>query len=129
MTIIISKLTPGCEEGKTFSSLEYLLPLFPPNQLRCMTLYTYQQMFKHVEKGKPVGKMIKWFGIIILAARFEFGDRDSLWSTVSQSKYSSAPDFGKTILNRRRFAMLWRHVQWSHQSFLLDEGTSHDAYL
>ena len=54
--------------------------------------------------------MIKWFGIIILATRFEFGDRASLWYTVSQSKYRSAPDFGKIVMNRHRFDMLWRHV-------------------
>ena len=54
--------------------------------------------------------MIKWFGIIILATRFEYGDRANLWSTVSQSKYSSIPAFGNTGMNRHRFDMLWRHV-------------------
>ena len=72
--------------------------------------------------------MIKWFGINILATRFEFGDRSSLWSTVSQSKYRSAPDFGKTSMNRHRFDILWRHVRWSHQPDLRDEGTSHESH-
>ena len=72
--------------------------------------------------------MIKWFGIIILATRFEFGDRSSLWSTVSQSKYRPAPDFGKTGMNRHRFDMLWRHVRWSHQPDVQYEGMSHEAH-
>ena len=50
--------------------------------------------------------MIKWFGIIILATRFEFGYRASLWSTFYKSKYSSAPYFGITGMNRRRFDII-----------------------
>ena len=65
---------------------------------------------QHGEKGTNKGEIIKWLGIIILATRFEFGDRASLWSTVSKSKYRSAPDFDKTGMNRHRFDMLWRHV-------------------
>ena len=67
------------------------------------------------KREQTKGGMIKWFGIIILAAIFEFGDRAILWSTVSQSKYRSAPDFGKTSMNRHRFYMLWMHVWWIHQ--------------
>ena len=96
-----SKLTPGCEEGKTFSCLDYLLLLFPPNQFKWMTLYTSQQLIKNGEKRTTKGEMMKWFGIIILATRIEFGDRASLWSTVSQSEYISAPDFGNTGMNRQ----------------------------
>ena len=73
--------------------------------------------------------MIKWFGIIILATRFEFGDRSSLWSSVFQSKYRSDPAFGKTGMNSHRFDMLWRHVLWSHQPDVRGEGTSHEAHL
>ena len=70
--------------------------------------------------------MIKWFGIIILATRFEFGDRSSLWSTVSQSKYRSDPTFGKNGTNRHRFDMMRRNVLWIHQPDVRDEGTSHE---
>ena len=54
--------------------------------------------------------MMKWFGIIILATCFEFGDRASLWSIVSKSKYMSAPAFGKTGMNMHRFDILCRYV-------------------
>ena len=79
-TTIGSQLTTGCEKGKTLSRLDYFLLFLPPNQLRWMTLQTYQQLVKHGEKGTTKGEMIKWFGIIILATHFEFGNRASLWS-------------------------------------------------
>ena len=75
-----------------------------------MTLYTSQQLVKHGDKGTTKEEIIKWFGIIILATRFEFGDRASLWYTVFQSKYRYDPAFGKTRMNRHWFDMLWRHV-------------------
>ena len=83
-TTIGSQLTPLCEEGKVLSWLRWFLLLFPPNQPRCMTLYTSQKLVKHGEKGTTKGEMIQWFGIIILATCFEFGYRSSLWSTLSQ---------------------------------------------
>ena len=54
--------------------------------------------------------MVKQSGIVILATHFEFGDRASMWSTASQSKYRSAYDFGRIGTNRHRFDMMWRHV-------------------
>ena len=91
-------------------------------------MYTPQQLVKHGYKGTTKEEMIKWFVGIILATRFEFGDRDSLWSTVSQSKYSYNPYFGNTSMNRRRFDMLWRHVWWVHQPDVQGESTSHENY-
>ena len=95
--------------------MDYSNLLFPPNQIRQMKMYTSQQLVKHGEKGTNNGEMIKWFGIIILATCFEFGDRASLWSTVYKSKYRSDPAFGNTGMNRHRFYILWRHVRWSDQ--------------
>ena len=71
---------------------------------------------------------MKWFEIIILATHFEFGDRASLWSTFSQSKYRSAPAFGHTGMNMHRFDMLWRHVRRIHQTDVRGEGTMHEAH-
>ena len=71
--------------------------------------------------------MIKWFGIIILATRLEFGDRARLWSTVSQSKYRFAPAFVNTGMNRHRFDVLWRHFRWSHHPDVQGEGNIHEA--
>ena len=72
--------------------------------------------------------MIKLFGIIILAIRFEFGDRASMWYTFSQSNYRPDPDSGNINMNRPRFDVLYRHVQWSHQTGVQDEGTIHENH-
>ena len=58
-TTIGSKFTPGCDEGKIFSCLEYFLLLFPPNHLRWVTLYTPQQLVKHGDKWTTKGEIIK----------------------------------------------------------------------
>ena len=70
---------------------------------------------------------MKRFGIIILATHLEFGDRVILWSTVSQSMYRFAPDFGNTGMNSHRFDITWGHVQRSHEKDMQDEHTSHEA--
>ena len=70
--------------------------------------------------------IIKWFGVIILSIRFGFEDRDNLWYTVSQSKYSSTPNFYKTGMSSDCSDMLWRHFQWIHQTDVQDEGTGHE---
>ena len=54
-TTIGSNLTPGCEEGKTFSRLYYFLLLFPTNHRIRMILYTSQKLVKHGEKGTTKG--------------------------------------------------------------------------
>ena len=100
------------QEEKTLSHLDYFL--FRPNQFSQMTLHTSQQLVKHREKGTTKEEIIKWFGVIILAARFEFCHRAGLWSTVSQSKYRPAPTFGKNGMSRHRFDMLCRNFRWSH---------------
>ena len=78
-TTIGSQLTPGCEEGNNFPCLDYFLLLLSPNQIIQITMYTSQQLVKHGEKGAPKGGIIKQFGIIILAARFEFGYMFQIW--------------------------------------------------
>ena len=60
-----SKLTHGFEEGKTFSRPDYFLLLFPPIQLRWMTLYTSQHLVKHGYKGKTKGGLLN--GLVLLS--------------------------------------------------------------
>ena len=50
------------------------------------------------------GGLLKYFGIMILATRYEFGSRADLWSTTNTSKYVEAPCLGKkTGMSRNRF--------------------------
>ena len=123
-----SNIIPGSEEGETISCMDLSPLLFPPNQLRWMTLYTSQYLVKRGEKGTTKGGMIKCFGNIILATRLDFRKRSSLWSTVSQSKYRSSPDFGKTSMNRHSLDIQWSHVRWSHHTYVQGEDTIHESH-
>ena len=64
------------------------------------------------------GEMTKLFGIITLATSFEFGDRASLWSTIYQAQYRSAPAFGNNGINMHSVNMLWKHVRCIHQPYV-----------
>ena len=44
---------------------------------------------------KGYSEAIKFQGIMRLCTRFEFSDRDKLWSTKSANKFIDAPNFGK----------------------------------
>ena len=80
-------LTWNTSSSSSLPIISYEWHCTPPN--------SWSNMYR---KGQPRGK---WF--IILDTRFKFGDRDSLWSTVSQSKYRPSPAFGKNGMNRHRF--------------------------
>lgn len=48
-------------------------------------------------------EVLKNFGILILAMRFEFQDRRDMCSRTKPSKYRPAPCFGDTRTSRNRF--------------------------
>ena len=61
------------------------------------------------------GEIVKFFGVMLLATRFEFGSRASLWSNVTTNKYIPAPLFGQTGMPRKRFDDLWMCIRFSEQ--------------
>ena len=61
------------------------------------------------------GEIVKFFGVMLLATRFEFGSRVSLWSNVTTNKYIPAPSFGQTGMPRKRFDDLWMCIRFSEQ--------------
>ncbi|MEM7198083.1 MAG: hypothetical protein AAF352_06925, partial [Pseudomonadota bacterium] len=78
--------TPGCDRGGKFTALDYFLAVFPMKQLKLMTDLTSKQLGLNGKDKTTIGKMLQWFGIIILATRFEFGTRASLWPTKSHTR-------------------------------------------
>ena len=61
------------------------------------------------------GEIVKFFGVMLLATRFEFGSLASLWSNVTTNKYIPAPSFGQTGMPRKRFDDLWMCIRFSEQ--------------
>ena len=74
---------------------------------------------------KEVGIMA-FFGVIMLATRFEFSNRADLWTSTAPSKYVPAYSFGKTGMSRNRFDVLWKFFSY-HFPFLdfADERWDH----
>jgi hypothetical protein len=81
-----NRLGPGSDLGARRSWLEYFLLMFPPLELQEIVRLTSRDLL-HRRKKKPTttGEIIKFFGVLILSTRFEFGTRASLWSNTPQS--------------------------------------------
>ena len=66
-------------------------------------------------KEITTGKILNFFGIIILMSKFEFCKRRDLWTNISQFRYVSAAALGKTGMARKIFDLLWQWMVWSDQ--------------
>ena len=101
---------------KKMSRLDLFILKYPPKHLLKIIRMTSRNLIK---LGKPEitkGGLIKFFGIIILGTRFEFGSRSDLWSMLLVSRFIEAPKFGeKTGMSRQRFDDIWRCIRFSEQ--------------
>jgi hypothetical protein len=121
-------LGPGSDVGAHRSRLDYFLLMFPPLQLNEIVRLTNIHLLKNKKKVTTIGEIIKLFGILILATRYEFGSRSSLWSINPFSKYRPAPAFGKTGMGRKRFDDLWGAITFSEQPGTRPDGMSSEQY-
>ena len=122
-------LTPGCDLLRELKPFDFFMAVFPSSQLKLMVEETSANL---AAKGHPQttrGEVLKFFGVLLLITRFEFGDRRDLWSTRSSSKYIPAAAFGeKTGMSRDRFELILQQLVWSRQPAERPEGMSHEAY-
>jgi hypothetical protein len=115
---VTNKLTP----------FDCFMAMFPKKQLEEMVNATSLELEIYNKGPTSTGEMLKFFGVLILATRFEFGTRASLWNTTSSSKYIPAPCFGKTGMSKNRFDDLWKCLVWSKQPKERPEDMSHEAW-
>jgi hypothetical protein len=106
---------PGSDPQQERSRLDYFLMMFPPTQLQLIVVLTSRELTKISAPATTKGEILKFIGVIILATRFEFQSRASLWSTTSLSRYTPAPSLGKTGMSRSRFDLLWKSIRFSDQ--------------
>lgn len=108
---------------------DYFMSCFPKIQLDEMVLHTNEVLEAKHKKLTTIGEILKWFGVVLLATRYEFGSRRDLWSTTPTSKYMPAPCFGeKTGMSRDRFDLLWNNMVWSKQPTDRPEEKSHEGH-
>jgi len=103
--------------GQTRNPYEYVLAMFPMNQLTHMVRLTSPALEGHGMQQAFRRELLKFIGVTILAARYKFGSRAELWSTKPRNPYLVAPAFGeRTGLSRFRFDALWSCVAFSEQT-------------
>jgi hypothetical protein len=108
-------LEQDCDRGATMSRLDYFLCMFPPQSLLSIVWLTSRHLEILSRPATTKGEILRFFGVVSLATKFEFDDRRSLWATTATSKYIPAPLFGKANPSRNRFDDLWRCIRFSDQ--------------
>ena len=105
----------GGDHQNSYSRLEYFLMLFPPEQLQLILQLTNNELAMARKNYTMAGEIVKFFGVMLLVTRFEFGSQASLWSNTSTNKYIPAPSFGLTGMPRKWFDDLWMCIRFSDE--------------
>ena len=120
---------PGCDGNKDISAFDFFMTVFPKSQLNLMLEETNKKLVKEGQSKMTKGELLKWFGVLLLITRFEYGERAQLWSNKSHCKFIPAPNFGeKTGMSRERFNLIFRAMVWSVQPCIRPEGVSSEQY-
>ena len=115
-----SRITEG-HGVNGLSPYDYFMWMFPISHLGEIVTYTNIRLARVGKTNTTSTEILKFFGVLILLTRFEFGSRRHLWLTTSKNKYIAAPDFSRFIA-RHRFDTIRSCIRFS--SHPLDD--SHD---
>lgn len=70
--------------------------MFPPAQLTEIRGLTSKRQIKRGEMPNSEREILKYFGIIIIATRFDIVSKHDLQKNTSEYDFIAAPNFGKT---------------------------------
>lgn len=99
----------------TRSPYDCFMTMFPFEHLVLTKELTHERLLKSGKNGTSISELLRFFGILMLMTRFEFGNKLDLWSTEHSSKYVPAPCFGKTGMGRDRFVDILKCIRFSRQ--------------
>jgi len=124
------ELSEGCDNGciTKYSAFDCFMACFPKSQLLWMVDRLNDQLVRNKKAPTTVGELLKWFGVLMLITRFEYGTRAEVWSDIPRCKYIPAPNFGQTGISRQRFDDLWRFMEWSYQPYPRPEDMSSEHW-
>ena len=109
--------------------IDVFLLVFPPDHLLKIIAPTNQKLRAQEYASITKGGLIKFFGIIILGSRYEFGSRREIWSTASVSRLVKVPNFGaKNGISRKWFHNIWSSIWFIEQSEERTEGVTNMAH-
>jgi Transposase IS4 len=109
-----------CEDDEVelkHSPLDYFMAAFPPTALKRILTLTNKSLRKNGGKEIELGEfLLRFFGVVLLITKFDFGQRRELWNSVSSFKYIPSPQFGiQTGMCRNRFEEIWMNLVLSAQ--------------
>jgi hypothetical protein len=100
----------------------YFMAMFSPNQLGRMVEVINDRLETIKQPQLTTGGLLKFFGVLILSTRREFGHRADLWEIEADVRLLQAPAFGmKTGMPRKRFDAIWSSLTFSRQGDRGDE--------
>ena len=94
--------------------IDYFYCMFPMQFLPFVVSMTNEKLQEQNQNKVTEGEVLKFFGVLILVTRFEFGRKQDLWKTASRNAYMPAPCFGeKTGMSRDKFLALLSAIRFS----------------
>jgi hypothetical protein len=103
--------------------------MYPPDQLGAIVRLTNIQLRMKNKKETTMGEVVRFLGVLILATKYQFNNRQDLWTTEPKTRLIAAPNFGiKTGMSRNRFDDIWSCMRWSDQLQHKPEGMSWETY-
>ena len=102
------EFTPGCDRSKDprYRPIDYFMACFPKTQLQEMEERTSEVLVNAFPEPLPpttIGELLKFFGILVIITRFEFGKRLSLWTDTAHTRFVPPPNLGHTTgMSRHR---------------------------
>ena len=85
------------ERVKCMTPLDVFLLMFPPTHLVKIINMTNDKLRRLGKNTTTKGEMVKFFGMLLLATRYEFCSRRDLWSSRSISRMVEAPKLARRL--------------------------------
>jgi Transposase IS4 len=101
---------------------DYFMAVFAPELLLRMVRLTNEKLITKKKASMTTGELLKFIGVLILGARFEFGSRADLWKTEATSHLFKPPAFGRnTGMLRGRFDDVWSCLTFSKKAVRMED--------
>ena len=122
----------GCDSDRDeplLTEYDYFMACFPKTTLHQVVHRTSANLVRNKKDATSTGEILKFFGVMILITRYEFGERASLWMNRHHTKYIHPPSFGTlTGMSGQRYEDLDKYIVWSLQPETRPDSMSSEAW-
>ena len=89
----------------TFNALDCFMTMMPVTHLARIVELTNDNLLDRSSSPTTTGEILRFFGVLVLMKRVQFGNRRDLWRRDSGCEYLPSYNFGK-VMARTRFELL-----------------------